>query len=522
MGARFYEPGLGRWLSEDPMQDKHFEPSTLNFYAYVNNNPILLINPTGESLQEAVREWLKKGEEFAKSMLKEVYANMVEAYSFLEKQMGITQDMLVLGVISSIALAMTLNPSQDTDFGKLVADYRRNPGNWRVAYAWTEASRRYKGGSSTRFIYQRVSDGAAIGYQFNAVGHRIVHQHFAEGTLEKLLKWAFQIAVAKPQRVNVVDRLILTGLEFGFMPFDGIEKLLNDESFIPKEWFPRLSFSRERITSALLRLIQAGFVECRADSRVDGPLVARPSSARMIEYWYSPTLIGEAVLEHTAPWDLELGQCQLPDEASSEQEMIRAFRDDPESWEYEMVSASRDPTRTLVGWTSYHGALLDKEWGKLATHVVQLTQSRPPHVLQAHFRFLERLGELSEERSGVEDSKAEGFKHHNTVLDLLVLEILAADLESLHLITHILTHNASLYGVWKPRNGLSIRDVQRSILKAINVGHVEPYRESTERMLVPQRAIRNLFNAASIWFRITAKGKQALERGWLSTFVDKG
>ncbi|MDQ7844210.1 MAG: RHS repeat-associated core domain-containing protein [Armatimonadota bacterium] len=47
MGARFYAPSLGRWLSEDPMTDKPFEPQSLNFYAYVANNPLLYVDPAG-------------------------------------------------------------------------------------------------------------------------------------------------------------------------------------------------------------------------------------------------------------------------------------------------------------------------------------------------------------------------------------------------------------------------------------------------------------------------------------------
>jgi RHS repeat-associated protein len=47
MGARFYDSTLGRWLSEDPVQDKPFEPATLSFYAYVYGNPLLHIDPDG-------------------------------------------------------------------------------------------------------------------------------------------------------------------------------------------------------------------------------------------------------------------------------------------------------------------------------------------------------------------------------------------------------------------------------------------------------------------------------------------
>ena len=47
MGARFYDPAIGRWLSEDPVQGEHFDPETLNYYAYVNSNPLLLVDPDG-------------------------------------------------------------------------------------------------------------------------------------------------------------------------------------------------------------------------------------------------------------------------------------------------------------------------------------------------------------------------------------------------------------------------------------------------------------------------------------------
>ncbi len=47
MGARFYDPTIGRWLSEDPVQDQYFEPATLNFYAYCNLNPLILVDHDG-------------------------------------------------------------------------------------------------------------------------------------------------------------------------------------------------------------------------------------------------------------------------------------------------------------------------------------------------------------------------------------------------------------------------------------------------------------------------------------------
>jgi RHS repeat-associated protein len=42
--ARYYDPSIGRFISEDPTQ---FAGSATNFYAYTENNPINLTDPSG-------------------------------------------------------------------------------------------------------------------------------------------------------------------------------------------------------------------------------------------------------------------------------------------------------------------------------------------------------------------------------------------------------------------------------------------------------------------------------------------
>jgi RHS repeat-associated protein len=44
MRARYYDPQVGRFVSEDPIG---FEGGDVNLYAYVGNNPIVLIDPDG-------------------------------------------------------------------------------------------------------------------------------------------------------------------------------------------------------------------------------------------------------------------------------------------------------------------------------------------------------------------------------------------------------------------------------------------------------------------------------------------
>jgi len=49
MKARYYGPGLGRFLSVDPGDDTWLgDPQSWNKYAYVQNNPIRLTDPTGQ------------------------------------------------------------------------------------------------------------------------------------------------------------------------------------------------------------------------------------------------------------------------------------------------------------------------------------------------------------------------------------------------------------------------------------------------------------------------------------------
>ena len=54
MHARYYDPNVGRFLSVDPVLNQKralHKPQTWNRYSYVENTPLMLVDPTGKAVQ---------------------------------------------------------------------------------------------------------------------------------------------------------------------------------------------------------------------------------------------------------------------------------------------------------------------------------------------------------------------------------------------------------------------------------------------------------------------------------------
>ncbi len=126
MGARFYDPSIGRWLGEDPVRNP-YEPLTLNFYAYVRNNPLILIDPTGtvddaggggcggdlsclndQRQQAATAAWEGSGQ-----VIDPVTVAEYQAYLELSRILGHEAAMQALGVAIAIGNTVPAHSARD-------------------------------------------------------------------------------------------------------------------------------------------------------------------------------------------------------------------------------------------------------------------------------------------------------------------------------------------------------------------------------------------------------------------------
>ena len=106
--ARYYDPDLGRFLSEDPLG---FDAGDPNFYAYVGNNPLIASDPTGEfrscpgpDCSEEDRDFLEHQAKFNAAMDRAIHQSFD-----IEQRRG--------SYLESTAMVLGIGVSLDIDFG---------------------------------------------------------------------------------------------------------------------------------------------------------------------------------------------------------------------------------------------------------------------------------------------------------------------------------------------------------------------------------------------------------------------
>ena len=73
--ARWYDPDLGRFITEDPIKDG------TNWYIYANNNPLRFIDPTGLSTLDNFYGKEKPYYHYHSSKLSDIYSSLTKVTS---------------------------------------------------------------------------------------------------------------------------------------------------------------------------------------------------------------------------------------------------------------------------------------------------------------------------------------------------------------------------------------------------------------------------------------------------------
>nr|WP_252508778.1 RHS repeat domain-containing protein [Paenibacillus peoriae] len=83
--ARWYDPDSGRFINEDAYQGEQNNPSSLNLYTYVQNNPLIYIDPSGHYISTGPLEQLKYELELA---MKDVHSKKQADYWLWREEIG--------------------------------------------------------------------------------------------------------------------------------------------------------------------------------------------------------------------------------------------------------------------------------------------------------------------------------------------------------------------------------------------------------------------------------------------------
>ncbi|KWX81034.1 hypothetical protein AMQ84_01365 [Paenibacillus riograndensis] len=82
--ARYYDPSMGRFLNEDTVEGQIDNPLSLNLYTYVENNPLIYSDPTGQRKTESYYEIemlinaAMKGNSSFKNNLSDIYGHVYD------------------------------------------------------------------------------------------------------------------------------------------------------------------------------------------------------------------------------------------------------------------------------------------------------------------------------------------------------------------------------------------------------------------------------------------------------------
>jgi RHS repeat-associated protein len=109
--ARYYNEGNGRFLSQDPLLGSNDDPISLHRYVYANNDPVGVVDPSGEEGDE--------GEELTAVSLSQTIGGFISSAIFRVGALAASNATIFYAIQTANTLAAVYQASQDPDQGLL-------------------------------------------------------------------------------------------------------------------------------------------------------------------------------------------------------------------------------------------------------------------------------------------------------------------------------------------------------------------------------------------------------------------
>ena len=125
--ARFYDPEIGRFLSEDPFEGVATDPPSLHRYLYAKNNPTIFVDPTGEvPVLDELQEFFKGGgTDAAAALAADLEPGLVgSAGAVVLGIFGAAADLtgMAVGIVNTGANAIAAGLAPNTEIGRQAAE----------------------------------------------------------------------------------------------------------------------------------------------------------------------------------------------------------------------------------------------------------------------------------------------------------------------------------------------------------------------------------------------------------------
>lgn len=311
--------------------------------------------------------------------------------------------------------------------------------------------------------------------------------------------------------VTAFDLAVLFPLEMDAFPFGGLVRLLRDESFLSRLWFPSTEFSPEHVLLSLRRLLVSGLVQCHEDSALSSPPLASPNADLMRLYWYSLTPRGSEVIQARTPWYYDILEWSFHDSGGSLAAAVERLRTTPHRWLCASLHVRPTSLRGLPGWRTHLATLREIGGYAIVAHFVDRLNHGAPRLYRGHFRPVGDFQPLTRRQN---DSKRDDLREETELsnLDLLVLDALQDDVESIPSILDMLSHPEFPHKAPQVTQSFVENALVGVLERLTEMGLVSSYREVNDEGRLESAPLFDGARAAGLWFALTAAGREVTER----------